>query len=101
LARNIFGVRYSLTPCSKRLNTPRLQSFGSYAIPALTLRELMNEHGLKQTDLLDIFTSPGVVSQVLKGKREISKSQAKKLSEMFRLPIDIFISFEETELKLQ
>jgi HTH-type transcriptional regulator/antitoxin HigA len=61
------------------------------ANPALALRASVSEHDLKQTDLLDIFTSQGVVSQVLNGKREISKSQAKKLSERFRLPVDIFI----------
>ena len=64
---------------------------GKTANPALALRELMREHELKQNDLLDIFGSQGVVSQVLNGKREISKSQARRLSERFRLPIDIFI----------
>ena len=59
--------------------------------PAVAVRELMREHGLKQTDMLDIFGSQGTVSQVLNGKREISKSQARKLSERFRLPIDVFI----------
>ena len=59
--------------------------------PPLALRELMREHELKQTDMLDIFGSQGVVSQVLNGKREISKAQARRLSERFRLPIDIFI----------
>lgn len=59
--------------------------------PALALRELMTEHDLKQTDLLDVFGSQGTISQVLNGKREISKAQAKKLSERFRLPVDIFI----------
>ena len=59
--------------------------------PPLALRELMREHKLKQTDMLDIFGSQGVVSQVLNGKREISKAQARRLSERFRLPIDIFI----------
>ena len=59
--------------------------------PPLALRELMREHQLKQTDMLDIFGSQGVVSQVLNGKREISKAQARRLSERFRLPIDIFI----------
>lgn len=59
--------------------------------PPLALRELMREHQLKQTDMLDIFGSQGVVSQVLNGKREISKAQARRLSTRFRLPIDIFI----------
>jgi HTH-type transcriptional regulator / antitoxin HigA len=59
--------------------------------PAVALRELMREHNLKQTDMVDIFGSQGTVSQVLNGKREISKSQARKLSERFRLSIDVFI----------
>lgn len=64
---------------------------GNGSNPAVALRELMNEHQLKQTDMLDVFGSQGVVSQVLNGKREISKAQARKLSERFRLPVDIFI----------
>lgn len=64
---------------------------GSVSNPAVALRELMREHELKQTDLVDIFGSQGTVSQVLNGKREISKSQARKLSARFRLPVDIFI----------
>ena len=64
---------------------------GETSNPAVAVRELMREHELKQTDMLDIFGSQGVVSQVLNGKREISKAQARKLSERFRLPIDVFI----------
>lgn len=64
---------------------------GERSNPQVALQELMREHELKQTDMLDIFGSQGVVSQVLNGKREISKAQARKLSERFRLPIDIFI----------
>ncbi len=59
--------------------------------PAVALREIMREHQLKQTDLVEIFGSQGTVSLVLNGRREISKSQARKLSERFRLPLDVFI----------
>ncbi|MBX3289524.1 MAG: helix-turn-helix domain-containing protein [Acidobacteria bacterium] len=59
--------------------------------PSVALRELMREHGLKQVDMVDIFGSQGTVSQVLNGKREISKAQARKLSARFHLPIDVFI----------
>lgn len=64
---------------------------GDKSNPPVALRELMREHQLKQTDMLDIFGSQGVVSQVLNGKREISKAHARRLSERFRLPIDVFI----------
>jgi HTH-type transcriptional regulator/antitoxin HigA len=59
--------------------------------PVTALRELMREHELKQTDLTDVFGSQGTLSQVLNGKREISKSQARRLATRFRLPVDIFI----------
>lgn len=64
---------------------------GDKSDPSVALRELMREHGLKQNDMLDVFGSQGVVSQVLNGKREISKAQARRLSKRFRLPVDIFI----------
>jgi HTH-type transcriptional regulator/antitoxin HigA len=64
---------------------------GNTSNPQVALRELMREHELKQTDMIDIFGSQGVVSQVLNGKREISKAQARRLSQRFRLPVDVFI----------
>ena len=64
---------------------------GETSNPQVALRELVREHRLKQTDLLDIFGSQGTVSQVLNGRRSISKAQARRLSERFHLPIDIFI----------
>ena len=69
----------------------RAYPMGETSNPAIAVRELMREHELKQTDMLDILGSQGVVSQVLSGKREISNAQARKLSERFRLPIDVFI----------
>jgi HTH-type transcriptional regulator / antitoxin HigA len=59
--------------------------------PAIALREIMREHRLKQSDLVEIFGSQGTVSLVLSGRREISKSQARKLAERFKLPLDVFI----------
>ena len=64
---------------------------GESVVPADILRSLMKEHELKQADMLGIFGSQGVVSQVLNGKREISKAQARRLAERFRLSVDIFI----------
>jgi len=64
---------------------------GATSNPLVAVREIMREHQLKQTDMLDVFGSQGVVSQVLNGKREISKAQARRLSQRFGLPIDVFI----------
>lgn len=59
--------------------------------PISTLKFLMAENGLNQTDMVEYFGSQGNVSQVLSGKREISKGAAQKLSECFKLSTDIFL----------
>jgi HTH-type transcriptional regulator / antitoxin HigA len=53
------------------------------------LRFLMQQHGLKQTDLPEIGTQ-GVVSEILHGKREINLRQVKKLKERFGISADAF-----------
>jgi HTH-type transcriptional regulator/antitoxin HigA len=52
--------------------------------PAGVLKYLMDEHGLKQSDLSEIG-SQGVVSEVLKGKRELNVRQIKALSRRFNI----------------
>ena len=52
--------------------------------PDSRLRGLMEEHGLRQKDLLDVFGSRGIASEVVSGKRAVSKAQAKKLAEIGR-----------------
>lgn len=59
--------------------------------PAETLRFLMDQNGLKQSDLEDIFGSQAAVSKVLNGHREISKAQAKGLAMRFHMSTDAFI----------
>ena len=57
--------------------------------PIGTLRFLMEEHDLKQSDLQEIG-SQGVVSEILKGKRELNVRQIKSLSKRFRISPAIF-----------
>ena len=59
--------------------------------PDSRLRSLMDEHGLRQRDLLDVFGSRGIASEVVNGKRAISKAQAKKLAEIFHVPAGLFL----------
>lgn len=58
--------------------------------PHETLVFLMRERGLR-ADLLRVFGSRSVVSDVVNGKRGISKAQAKKLAEFFHISADAFI----------
>ena len=61
------------------------------ATPADVLRELMRARGTQPRDLWEVFGSKGVVSEVLRGKRGISKERAKILARMFGVSTDLFI----------
>lgn len=54
------------------------------------LKQLMAVHGLKQSDLPEIG-SQGVVSEVLKGKRQLNVRQIGKLAQRFKLTADVFM----------
>ena len=60
------------------------------ASPVDTLKYLMQEHGLKQSDLKEIG-SQGVVSEVLTGKRILNLEQIKKISNRFHVSPLVFI----------
>lgn len=61
------------------------------AAPLEVLHHLMDARGLKPSGLWELFGSKGITSEVLNGKRSISKTQAKKLAEFFRVSTDLFI----------
>ncbi|MGE0884942.1 MAG: type II toxin-antitoxin system HigA family antitoxin [Blastocatellales bacterium] len=61
------------------------------APPRAVLKTLMEDRGLKQIDLAPLFGGRSRVSDVLAGKRDISKAQAKSLAEFFKVPADLFI----------
>lgn len=61
------------------------------AEPKDVLKFLMEQHGLKQVDLVDIFTNQGNVSQVLNGKRGLSLENIKGLSQRFSVSAAVFI----------
>jgi HTH-type transcriptional regulator/antitoxin HigA len=52
---------------------------------------LLEQRGLKPSDLWPVIGSRGRVSEILAGKRSISKEQAKRLAEFFRVRADLFI----------
>ena len=59
--------------------------------PLDTLKFLMEQNDLKQKDVVDVFGTQSIASEVLSGKRSISKSHAKNLAERFNLPVGIFL----------
>ena len=54
------------------------------------LKFLMEQHGLKQSDLSEIG-SQGVVSEILTGKRELNIRQVRALSERFGVSAATFV----------
>jgi HTH-type transcriptional regulator/antitoxin HigA len=59
--------------------------------PLSRLTFLMEENNLRQADVVEIFGSKGIASEVLSGKRQISKSHALKLGEFFNLNPALFL----------
>ncbi len=59
--------------------------------PVENLVELMQANNLKQKDLVDIFGTPSIVSEVLSGKRSLTTEHVRRLSERFQVKPEIFI----------
>jgi antitoxin component HigA of HigAB toxin-antitoxin module len=84
---SLFDLLANLLEDYEKRTLPPLESTS----PVSTLKFLMKENELNQTDMIEYFGSQGNVSQVLSGKREISKGAAQRLSERFKLSTDIFL----------
>jgi HTH-type transcriptional regulator/antitoxin HigA len=51
----------------------------------------MEDRGLKHKDIWPVLGNKGAATEILSGRRSISKAQAKRLADFFRVPIDLFI----------
>lgn len=60
------------------------------ATPEEVLAELIEQNGLKQRDLIPILGAESVVSEIVNGKRPLSKNNIEKLSKRFRVSPAIF-----------
>ena len=59
--------------------------------PHETLRRLLENRGLAESDIADIFGNPRAAADALAGKRPISRGQAKQLGKYFRVPDKLFL----------
>jgi HTH-type transcriptional regulator/antitoxin HigA len=59
--------------------------------PVEVLNELMLANGLKQKDMLDVFGTPSIVSEVLHGKRQLTTEHIRRLSRRFHVSPEVFI----------
>jgi HTH-type transcriptional regulator / antitoxin HigA len=60
------------------------------AAPVGVLEELMAANELKQKDLLDIFGTASIISEVLSGKRKLTTEHIRKLSRRFHVSPEMF-----------
>ncbi|MFP4134906.1 MAG: type II toxin-antitoxin system HigA family antitoxin, partial [Halothece sp.] len=68
---------------------------GSESTPVSILNSLMASQGITQANLVqEGVGSSGVVSEIVNNKRTISKKQAKKLAQIFKVSSEIFIDFD-------
>ena len=70
-----FEERYQVTPA---------------ATPLDVLHSLMDAADLKQTDMLEIFGTKSVTSEVLSGKRDLSKTHIQRLALRFHVSPEVF-----------
>lgn len=61
------------------------------ATPIQALTELMEANELKQKDLVDIFGTPSIVSEILNGRRNLTTAHIRKLSQRFHVSPELFI----------
>jgi HTH-type transcriptional regulator/antitoxin HigA len=54
------------------------------------LEELMEANNLKQKDLVGIFGTPSIISEILNGKRNLTTEHIRKLSRRFHVSPELF-----------
>ena len=59
--------------------------------PVTALKQLMSANQISQAELSRLFGSSGITSEILSGKRELSKAHIKKLASLFKVSTDLFI----------
>src|SRR5690242_17142620 len=70
-----FEERYQITPA---------------ATPLDILHSLMDASDLKQADMLEIFGTKSIASEVLSGKRDLSKAHIQRLASRFHVSPEVF-----------
>ena len=66
------------------------------ADPLDVLRHLMDAHGMNTVDLGRLLGSKGVASEVLNGKRSLSKAHIVALAEKFHVDAGVFLPVAQT-----
>jgi HTH-type transcriptional regulator/antitoxin HigA len=55
------------------------------------IRYLMDQHGLTRADLVPLLGTPSRVSEVLRGRKELSMTMVQRLRARFRVPAELLL----------
>jgi HTH-type transcriptional regulator/antitoxin HigA len=61
------------------------------ATPIEAVKELMAANGLRQKDLIGVFETASVASEVLKGKRALTTDHIRRLGKRFNVSVALFV----------
>lgn len=95
-ARLVMGLVELLTERIQEYEA-RVRPWPDSTTPAQVLRFLMDQHGMKQSDLAEVG-SQGVVSEILNGKRALNVRQIGQLAEIFRVSPATFFPATQREI---
>jgi len=56
-----------------------------------SLKAFMHDRNLTHKDIWPVLGNKGATTEILAGRRSISKAQAKRLAAFFRVPVDLFL----------
>lgn len=96
----IFRVGFRLYAVTKRSLSYAAVALGSkrsrisparrcvYLLEAISF--LLEQHGLKQKDLVDVFGTASIVSEVMNGKCGLTKEHVARLSSRFQVSPELF-----------
>ncbi|MGB3655338.1 MAG: transcriptional regulator [Rivularia sp. (in: cyanobacteria)] len=59
--------------------------------PHIILQHLMEAQGIQKSELIEIFGSEEMVSEIIDGKREITETQTEALGKLFNVSPELFI----------
>jgi HTH-type transcriptional regulator/antitoxin HigA len=66
-----------------------------YALPKVApheaLRALMEDRSLQHRDIAEVIGNKGLTTEILAGRRQISKAVARRLSDRLSVPVEIFL----------
>jgi HTH-type transcriptional regulator/antitoxin HigA len=59
--------------------------------PHMSLQALMEDRGLQHKDVAAVVGNKGLTTEIIAGRRKMSKSVAKRLSGHFAVPVELFL----------